>query len=111
MRSGHYTMLSFGGGGAAAGSIDLALGNQEVLFAAFLNETVKKHADIVSNYVPQLVETANSYSAEIYHQSILAAGQVWSEHIGPFQKYDAFITPTTTYTDIPATDGKKIPLM
>ena len=92
----------------AAGLIDLALGNQEVLFAAFLNETVKKHGDIVSNYVPQLVETANSYSAEIYHQSILAAGQVWSEHIGPlFQKYDAFITPTTTYTDIPATGWQK----
>ena len=56
--------------------IDLALGNQEVLFAAFLNETVKKHDDIVSDYVPQLLETANSYSNEVYHQSILAAGQV-----------------------------------
>jgi amidase len=92
----------------AGGLIDLALGNQEVLFAAFLNENVKKNGDIVSNYVPQLVETANSYSTGVYHQSLLAAGQVWSEHLGPlFQKYDAFITPTTTYTDIPAAGWQK----
>ena len=88
--------------------IDLALGNQEVLFAAFLNETVKKHGDIVSDYVPQLLETANSYSTGVYHQSILAAGQAWSDHLGPlFQKYDAFITPTTAHTDIPATGWQK----
>lgn len=88
--------------------IDLALGNQEVLFAAFLNETVAKHSDIVSDYVPQLVKTANSYPTEIYHQSILTAGKIWLEHLGPlFQNYDAFISPTTAYTDIPATGWQK----
>ena len=92
----------------AADLIDLALGNQEVLFAAFLNETVKKHRDIVSDYVPQLCQTANSYPAEIYHQSILTAGKIWLEHLGPlFQHYDAFVMPTTAYTDIPATGWQK----
>ncbi len=92
----------------AAALIDLALGNQEVLFATFLNKTFKKHSEIVSDYVPQLVETANSYPTKIYHQSILTAGQIWMEYLGPlFQKYDAFVTPTTTYTDIPATGWQK----
>ena len=88
--------------------IDLALGNQEVLFASSLNEIVKKHGDMLSEYVPQLAETANSYPTEIYHKSFVTAGKIWAEHVGPlFQIYDAFITPTTSYTDIPATGWQK----
>lgn len=88
--------------------IDLALGAQEVLFAEFLNVVVNKHGDLVSDYVPQLLETANSYPANTYFKALEAAGRVWRDHIGPlFNQYDAFITPTTTYTDIPATAWQK----
>ena len=87
---------------------DLALGAQEVLFANYLSEVVNKHPDLVSDYVPQLLETANSYSTDNYYKSLAVAGEVWRDHIDPiFQKYDAFITSTTTYTDIPATRWQK----
>ena len=88
--------------------IELALGAQEVLFSDYLSEVVNKHPDLVSDYVPQLLETANSYSTDTYYKSLATAGDVWRDHIGPiFHKYDAFITPTTTYTDIPATGWQK----
>ena len=84
------------------------MGAQEVLFAEFLNVVVNKHGDLVSDYVPQLLETANSYPANTYFKALEAAGRVWRDHIGPlFNQYDAFITPTTTYTDIPATGWQK----
>jgi len=92
----------------AAELIDLAHGNQEVLFASFLNDTVTNYGNLVSDYVPQLLETANSYSADTFSKSFLEAGKVWQSHLAPlFQNYDAIITPTTTYTDIPATGWQK----
>ena len=88
--------------------IDLALGAQEVLFSDYLSELVNEHPDLVSDYVSELLETANSYSPDTYYKALATAGEVWRDHIGPiFQKYDAFITPTTTYTDIPATGWQK----
>ena len=61
----------------------------------------------MSEYVPQLLETANSYPPDTYYKALLPQVNL-ADHIGPiFQKYDAFITPTTTYTDIPATGWQK----
>ena len=57
----------------AAELIDLAHGNQEVLFATFLNDTVTKYGNLVSDYVPQLLETANSFSADTLSKSFLEA--------------------------------------
>ena len=88
--------------------VELALGSQEFLFAGYLNDLVTEYGDLVSDYVPQLAETANSYTNDDYRHSLTAAGQVWRDHLGPlFQEYDAFVTPTTTYPDIPATGWQK----
>ena len=88
--------------------VELALGSQEFLFAGYLNGLVAEHGDLVSDYVPQLLETANSYSNDDYRRSLSAAGEIWRDHLGPlFHNYHAFITPTTTYPDIPATGWQK----
>jgi len=88
--------------------VELASGSQEFLFAGYLNELVAKHGDLVSNYVPQLAETANSYSSGDYRQSITRAGETWRDHLGPmFDAYHAFVMPTTAYPDIPATGWQK----
>jgi Asp-tRNA(Asn)/Glu-tRNA(Gln) amidotransferase A subunit family amidase len=85
-----------------------ALGAQEFLFAGYLNEIIAQHGDIVSDYVPQLAETANSYTADDYRRSKTIAGEVWRDHLGPlFQHYDAFIMPTTTCPKIPASGWQK----
>ena len=92
--------------------VELALGSQEFLLAGYLNELVAKHGDLISDYVPQIAETANSYSGEDYRRSLTAAGEIWRDHLGPlFQEYQAFITPTTTYPDIPATGWQKDTVM
>lgn len=88
--------------------VELAVGSQEFLFAGYLNELVAEHGDLVSDFVPQLAETANSYSSDDYRRSLTAAGEVWRDHLGPlFHGYHAFITPTTSYPDIPATGWQK----
>ena len=88
--------------------VELALGSQEFLFAGYLNELVAEHGDLVSDYVPQLAETANSYSSDDFRRSLTSAGEVWRDHLGPlFHEYHAFVTPTTTYPDIPATGWQK----
>lgn len=92
--------------------VELALGSQEFLFAGYLNESLAEHGDLVSDYVLQLAETANSYSGDDYRRSMTTAGEVWRDHLGPlFQGYHAFVTPTTTYPDIPATGWQKDTVM
>lgn len=88
--------------------VELALGSQEVLFASYLNDLVAKHGDLVSEFVPQLAETANSYSVDDFRRSMTMAGEVWRDHLGPlFRDYHAFVMPTTSYPDIPATGWQK----
>jgi len=88
--------------------VELALGSQEFLHAGYISGLVAEHGDLVSDYVPQIVETANSYSSDDYRRSLTTAGEVWRDHLGPmFHCYHAFITPTTTYPDIPATGWQK----
>jgi len=94
--------------GWAENPVNLALGSQEFLFAGYLNDIMSKHGDIVSDYVEQLSETANSYSADDYRRSISVAGEIWCDHLGPlFEDFDAFIMPTTAFPDIPATGWQK----
>lgn len=88
--------------------VRLAHGSQEFLFAGYLNEIVAKHGEIVSDYVCELVETANSFTADDYRRSLSLSGEIWRDRLGPlFQRYDAFITPTTTCPDIPASGWQK----
>ena len=88
--------------------VRLGHGGQEFLYADGINAALEEHGDIVSDYFPQLAETANSYTANDYRRALTMAGEVWKDHLGPmFGKYDAFITPTVSSPEIPATGWQK----
>ncbi len=88
--------------------IRLGHGSQEFLFAPGISEAVRDHGDIVSDYVPQLEETALSFNADDYRRSLSLAAQVWDQHLGPmFRDHEVFITPTVSCPDIPAGGWQK----
>lgn len=88
----------------ASEAIRVGHGGQEFLAAGWLRDAVKQHGDIVSDYVPQLLETAEGFNADDYLRSLTLAGEIWRDHLGPlFARYDAFITPTVSCPEIPAT--------
>jgi len=92
----------------ASEAIRLGHGNQEFLFASDIRAAVRDHGGIVSDYVPQLEETALSFSADDYRRSLMLAGEIWDRHLGPlFRDHDAFITPTVSCPEIPADGWQK----
>jgi Asp-tRNA(Asn)/Glu-tRNA(Gln) amidotransferase A subunit family amidase len=89
-------------------AIKLANKSEEFIFNGVLKNAMNNHINQVSDYVPQLYETASSVSADDYRQSRKVAGQVWHDHFGPmFQKYDALITPTVSCPEVPAENWQK----
>ena len=87
----------------ASEAIPLATMNQEFKFAGVLQEALRDHADKMSDYVPELNQTASSVSADDYRRGLAVAGQVWNDHLGPlFRKYDALITPGVSCPEVPA---------
>jgi Asp-tRNA(Asn)/Glu-tRNA(Gln) amidotransferase A subunit family amidase len=87
----------------ASDAIRLATMSEEFIFAGVLQAALKKHADKMSDYVPQLYETASAVSADDYRRGLQVAGQVWKDHFGPlFKKYDALITPGVSCPEVPA---------
>jgi Asp-tRNA(Asn)/Glu-tRNA(Gln) amidotransferase A subunit family amidase len=92
----------------ASEAIRLAHMNQEFVFAGMLQDAIKNHADKLSDYVPQLYQTASSVSADDYRRCLQVAGQVWNDHLGPlFKKYDALITPGVSCPEVPAESWQK----
>ncbi len=92
----------------AAEAIRLGHGGQEALFAEELDRILARHGDIVSDYVPQLSGTTHSFTVTDYVRSLEVAGEIWNDHLGPlFQQYDAFITPTVSCPEMPATGWQK----
>ena len=92
----------------AAEAVRLGHGNQEFLAVEMLRDAVANHGDIVSDYVPQLLETARSFTAADFRRSLVVAGEVWNDHLGPlFARYDAFVTPTVACPEMPATGWQK----
>ena len=88
--------------------IRLAHGSQEFLFEPGISAAVRDHGDIVSDYTPQLAETARSYTADDFRRSLSLAGETWDKHLGPMLRdHDAFITPTVSCPDIPAEGWQK----
>ena len=88
--------------------IRLGHGSQEFLFAPGISAAVRDHGDIVSDYVPQLEETATSFTADDYRRSLSLAGETWDRHLGPlFRDHHAFITPTVSCPEIPADGWQK----
>jgi len=88
--------------------IRLSHGAQEFLAASFLQEVMDDHADVVSDYVPELLETALTYDADDYRRSLQLAGEVWHDQLGPiFRKFDAFLCPTVSTPEVPAANWQK----
>ena len=92
----------------ASEAIELAHMNQEFIFAGLLHDAVRDHGDKMSDYVPQLYETASAVTADDYRRSLEVAGSVWNDRLGPlFDKYDALITPGVSCPEVPAENWQK----
>ena len=92
----------------ASEAIELAGKAQEFLFAGTLKEAMNNHPDLLSEYVPQLYETASAVTADEYRQSLSVAGEIWFNHLGPlFENYDALITPSVACPEVPAENRQK----
>ena len=82
--------------------------SEEFIFAGMLQDAIKHHADKLSDYVPELYETASAVTADDYRHCFTVAGQVWNDHLGPlFKQYDALITPGVSCPEVPAENWQK----
>lgn len=89
-------------------AIHLANRKEEFLLQGALKVAIDNHADQLSDYVPQLYETASSVSEDEYRRSTTVAGHVWHNHFGPmFKQYDALITPCVSCPEVPAENWQK----
>lgn len=87
----------------ASEAIRLAHLHEEFIFAGLLQDAVAHHADKLSDFVPQLYETASSATADDFRRGLEVAGEVWSDHLGPiFETYDALICPGVSCPEVPA---------
>lgn len=88
--------------------IRLSHGAQEFMAASFLQEAVDRNGDVVSDYVPQLLETALTFGADDYRRSQALAGEVWHRTLGPiFRDFDVFVCPTVSSPEVPAENWQK----
>jgi Asp-tRNA(Asn)/Glu-tRNA(Gln) amidotransferase A subunit family amidase len=92
----------------ASEAIRLAHCHEEFIFSGLLQNAIKNHGDKMSDYVPELFETASAVTADDYRRSLEVAGTVWREHLGPlFKNYDALITPGVSCPEVPAENLQK----
>ena len=89
-------------------AIRLAHGAQEFMAASDIRRAVEEHGDLVSDYVPELARTAQSFGADDYRRAIHLAGAVWHNQLGPiFRDFDAFVCPTVSCPEVPAANWQK----
>jgi len=80
-----------------------AHGAQEFMFASTLQDVMDKHADSVSDYVPELAATSLTFGADEFRQTPELAGRFWHDRLGPtFRKFDAFVCPTVSCPEVSA---------
>jgi Asp-tRNA(Asn)/Glu-tRNA(Gln) amidotransferase A subunit family amidase len=92
----------------ASEAIKLAHFSAEFLFAGVVRKALADHAEKMSDYVPQLYETASSVTEDDYRRSLVIAGELWHDHMGPlFKQYDALVTPGVSCPEVPATNWQK----
>ena len=88
--------------------IGLSHGAQEFVAHEFLQEAIDNHPDIISDYVPELLETALSFNSSDFRKSTSLAGEIWQSHLGPlFQEYEALLCPTVSSPLVPAENWQK----
>ncbi len=93
-------------------TIRLAHGAQEFAAADQILEAVDKHGNIVSDYVPELAHTAQSFTADDHRRGLRLAGETWRDRLGPiFRDFDAFICPTVSCPEVPAENWQKSELV
>lgn len=93
-------------------TIRLAHGAQEFMSAGAITEAVEKHGDLVSDYVPELARTTQSFTAEDYRRGLALAGTIWRDRLGPvLRDHDAFICPTVSCPEVPAENWQQTEVM
>ena len=96
----------------ASEAIKLAHASEEFLFENVIRQALAKCPELLSDYVPQLYETASAITPDDYRNALQVAGNVWSKHMGPlFQEYDVLITPGVSCPEIPAEHWQKDTLL
>ena len=92
----------------AGEAIRLAHGAQEFVSKADLEEALEKHGDVVSEYFPELVETARTYGADSYRRALSLPGEFWHDRLGPiFREFDVFVCPAVSCPEVPADNWQK----
>ncbi|UCH41367.1 MAG: amidase [Gammaproteobacteria bacterium] len=92
----------------AGEAIRLAHMSEEFIFFGVLQDALRDHADQMSDYVPELYQTASAVTADDYRRCLQVAGQVWNDHLGPlFKQFDALITPAVSCPEVPADNWQK----
>ena len=88
--------------------IRLSHGAQEFLSHEFLQEAMDNFPDIISDYVPELLETALSFNSSDFRKSTSLAGEIWQSHFGPlFQENEALLCPTVSSPSVPAENWQR----
>ena len=92
----------------ASDAIRLANLSQEFIFAGDLAHALDQYPELVSDYVPQLAETAFAVTANDYRDGLRIAAEVWQMRLAPlFEQYDALITPAVASPEVPAENWQK----
>jgi Asp-tRNA(Asn)/Glu-tRNA(Gln) amidotransferase A subunit family amidase len=92
----------------ASEAIKLAHLSAEFLFAGVVRKALTDYPEQLSDYVPQLDETASSVTEDDYRHSLIVAGELWNDQMGPlFKNYDALITPGVSWPEVPAENWQK----
>ncbi len=92
----------------ASEAIKLGHASEEFLFENVIRQALAKCPELLSDYVPQLYETASAVTPDEYRNALQVAGHVWFQHMGPlFQEYDVLITPGVSCPEVPAEHWQK----
>jgi len=87
----------------AAEATNLANHWGDHLHAPAFADAVQQHRDEVCDYTPGFAEQNARVSTRDFRNSVLGAGRIWRDHLGPlFETHDAFVCPTVAVADIPA---------
>jgi len=64
---------------------------------------MERHRDEVCDYTPGFAEQNARVSTRDFRDSVLGAGRIWRDHLGPLlEAHDAFVCPTVAVPEIPA---------
>ena len=87
----------------AAEATDLAGHWGDHLAAPAFADAVERHREEICDYTLGFAEQNARVSTSDFRDSVLGAGRIWRDHLGPLlEDHDAFVCPTVAVPDIPA---------